>query len=257
LNSWDVVESFDSASGEYSFNATWKGAANTQTADRLKLGTFTFDTPELGADVTFTMLSAAAGNDADESHENTSAIEMKVGYESQTVVTAPLDATDGAYSMSSLTEGGYQVMMDKEFDYYAIDANTGLRSWSAEVKSVNALDAREALLIGMGKQVSAQAIIAADVNHDGKVNSLDARSILLMSVKNESKLESGMDWVFIDADADLSTVSRSSVKEGVNWQQGSSLLLEDDALHENLIAILTGDCNGSYRPEDELVLFSS
>jgi hypothetical protein len=57
----------------------------------------------------------------------------------------------------------------------------------------------------------------------------------------------------------LSTVSRSSVKEGVNWQQGSSLLLEDDALHENLIAILTGDCNGTYKPDpllDDILLLT-
>jgi hypothetical protein len=250
---WDIVESTDD--GVYSFSAMWSGASNTQTADRLKLGSFTFDTPDLGADVQFNLLSASAGNDAGESTSNASAIAMTVGYESQTVVSAAGGGVDGSYSLSSLTEGGYQVMMDKDFDMYTM-GDTGLKDWSQEVRAVTASDAREALLIGLGKAVSAQAMIAADVNHSGTVTSSDARDILLMSVKNTAKLESGLDWVFVSEGADLSGVSRSKVKEGVDWEQGSSLLLDDDAAHENLMAILMGDVNASYKPEDDLILFA-
>lgn len=58
-------------------------------------------------------------------------------------------------------------------------------------------------------------------------------------------------WKFVDEDADLSRVDNLHVKEGVDWQQGVDLLLDDDATH-NMIAILLGDVNGSYKPEDYL-----
>ena len=111
-------------------------------------------------------------------------------------------------------------------------------------------------MIGLGGEASAEAIIAADVNKSGGVTSSDAREILLMSVKDTGKLESNLDWVFIDESADLSGVGRRSVKEGVDWEQGSSLLLDDDAAHENLVAILMGDVNASYKPEDDFILFA-
>ena len=64
---WDIVES--TGNGVYSFSAMWSGGSNTQTADTLQLGHYTFDTPDLGADVQFSLLEASAGNDAGEVQE--------------------------------------------------------------------------------------------------------------------------------------------------------------------------------------------
>ena len=251
---WTVVETLDS--GVYGLNAVWNGADNSQTADRLKLGTFTFDTPALGADVQLNVLSAAVGNDAGESKTNASPIRMSIGYESQTVVSSADSAADGAYSLSSLAEGGYQVMLDKDFELYTISEQTGGKIWSSEAKAVNVFDARATLLIASGKEASSEALIAADVDGSGSVNVFDARAILLMSSRNETALDRSLEWVFVAEDADLSGVERRTVKEGVDWEQGSSILLDDDAAHQNLVAILRGDVDGSYRPEDDLILFA-
>jgi len=250
---WDIVES--TGNGVYSFSAMWSGGSNTQTADTLQLGHYTFDTPDLGADVQFSLLEASAGNDAGESKSNASAIDMTIGYESQTAVSAASQDANGSYTMSSLSEGYYEVTMDKDFDLFTL-TDTGYQDWSQEVRALTASDARAAFLIGLGGEASAEAIIAADVNKSGGVTSSDAREILLMSVKDTGKLESNLDWVFIDESADLSGVGRRSVKEGVDWEQGSSLLLDDDAAHENLVAILMGDVNASYKPEDDVILFA-
>jgi len=251
---WDIVES--TGNGVYSFSAMWSGGSNTQTADTLQLGHYTFDTPDLGADVQFSLLEASAGNDAGEAKSNASAIDMTIGYESQTAVSAASQDANGSYTMSSLSEGYYEVTMDKDFDLYTL-TDTGYRDWSQEVRALTASDARAAFLIGLGGEASAEAIIAADVNKSGGVTSSDAREILLMSVKDTGKLESNLDWVFIDESADLSGVGRRSVKEGVDWEQGSSLLLADDAAHENLVAILMGDVNASYKPEDDLTVLNA
>jgi len=251
---WTVVETLDS--GVYGLNAVWNGADNSQTADRLKLGTFTFDTPALGADVQLNVLSAAVGNDAGESKTNASPIRMSIGYESQTVVSSADSAADGSYSLSSLAEGGYQVMLDKDFELYTISEQTGGRIWSSEAKAVNVFDARATLLIASGKEASSEALIAADVDGSGSVNVFDARAILLMSSRNETALDRSLEWVFVAEDADLSGVERRTVKEGVDWEQGSSILLDDDAAHQNLVAILRGDVDGSYKPEDDLILFA-
>ncbi len=251
---WTVVETLDS--GVYGLNAVWNGADNSQTADRLKLGTFTFDTPALGADVQLNVLSAAVGNDAGESKTNASPIRMSIGYESQTVVSSADSAADGAYSLSSLAEGGYQVMLDKDFELYTISEQTGGKIWSSEAKAVNVFDARATLLFASGKEASSEALIAADVDGSGSVNVFDARAILLMSSRNETALDRSLEWVFVAEDADLSGVERRTVKEGVDWEQGSSILLDDDAAHQNLVAILRGDVDGSYRPEDDFILFA-
>ncbi|WP_445778582.1 Calx-beta domain-containing protein, partial [Shewanella sp.] len=112
---WTVTSEW--VAGVYSYEANWTGAG-VQTADRLKLGSFTFDTPELGAEVSMNLLSASQSSAATgETRTNVSPISMDISYETQTT----LSSTPGAgYSMSGLAEGGYQVMADKDFELYTI-----------------------------------------------------------------------------------------------------------------------------------------
>ncbi len=144
--------------------------------------------------------------------------------------------------MASQAEGGYQLMFDKDV-VLRVDG-----TWSKEVRALTAADARETLLISLGKEVSGEALIAADVNKSGTVTAADARDILLMSVKDQTRLEEKLDWVFVSEDADLSGLTRRDVREGEDWVQGRTLYLQDDQTSENLVAILMGDVNASYTP---------
>jgi hypothetical protein len=64
-----------------------------------------------------------------------------------------------------------------------------------------------------------------------------------------------INWNFVKEGADLSGVDTNHVQQGVDWEQGANIMLDDDAVHENLIAILSGDLDGSYRPENDMLLF--
>ena len=104
--------------------------------------------------------------------------------------------------------------------------------------------------------MSEEAIIAADVDGSGVVDSVDVRYITQMAASREPYLEAFLDWTFVSEGAVLSGVDYGHVEHGVDWEQGSSILLDDDAAHQNLVAILRGDVDGSYRPEDDLILFA-
>jgi hypothetical protein len=115
----------------------------------------------------------------------------------------------------------------------------------ASDRAITANDALQALRLAVGLTKSdGTAVwhdyIAADINKDGQVTANDALNILKFAVG----LTDGpsADWVFVDGDADWSTIGRrnTSYEEG-NW-------LEDVVadMSVNMTAILVGDVNGSY-----------
>jgi hypothetical protein len=179
---------------------------------------------------------------------------VKVSFEQTTQVAAPTGPEDGSYSIQGLADGIYLTYADRDFSAYTTYPDGSVQR-SSELAAITASDARAALLISLGRgSADARAIIAADVDGNGMVTAGDARNILLMSLGRPAQLEK-MDWRFIDEGADLSQVSRFSVREGFDWQQGAAMLLEDDATR-NLVGILLGDVNGSWRPgslEEELI----
>jgi hypothetical protein len=186
------------------------------------------------------------GNDAGFS-KTISPVEAKITFADTTDVTAPGDILDGQYTLGTLTEGFYGIDADRDFILSTKDAN-GFDVWSNEVKAITAADARECLLISLGKQVSAHELIAADVNGSGTVTAADARDILLMSIKNTAKLTTELEWKFVDEDANLSALTKNNVKEGVAWKQGADINVTSDSSH-NLVGILMGDLNASYTPD--------
>jgi len=238
--SWSVETS--EFEGELSYSAMWGGGQNTQTLDAVFIGTVTMELPEDGASIGSRLITANVANDASESRENTWEIPLTLSHEGGTSVVDSPDPTNGAYFVASQAEGGYQLTFDKDVELRADG------SWSKEVRALTAADARETLLISLGKEVSGEALIAADVNKSGTVTAADARDILLMSVKDQTRLEDKLDWVFVSEDADLSGLTRRDVREGEDWVQGRSLYLQDDQTSENLVAILMGDVNASYTP---------
>jgi hypothetical protein len=243
---WSVVQSIDE-SGLLHVSGNYTGAAGTQTLDTMKIGVVTFTTPEEHASpLSFKLLDGSVGNDAGLS-KNISPVEAKIIFADTTDVTAPGDMLDGQYTLGTLTEGMYGIDADRDFILSTKDAN-GFDVWSNEVKAITAADARECLLISLGKQVSAHELIAADVNGSGSVTAADARDILLMSIKNLAKLTTELEWKFVDEDANLSALTKNNVKEGVAWKQGADISVTSDSSH-NLVGILMGDLNASYTPD--------
>jgi hypothetical protein len=255
LSGWTITTAVEGL--ETIITGVYTGAA--ATADRIKIGSYRFDSPELdSSSPEMRLLSGFAANDANQQNTITAPVGVKVSFAQTTDVVSPLGPEDGGYGMEGLVDGIYSVYADRDFTPYSTTAE-GAVVRSSELAAVTSSDARAAYLISLGKgSTDARAIIAADYDGSGTVTSGDARNILLMSLGKSTQLQK-MDWKFIDESADLSGVTRSTVLEGTHWKQGAGFLLEDDATH-NLIGILLGDVNGSWTPgtlEEKLIHTSS
>jgi hypothetical protein len=255
LSGWNITTAVEGA--QTVITGMYTGTA--ATADRIKIGSYRFDSPDLDSTTPeMRLLSGFAANDANQQNTITAPVGVKVSFEQTTDVVSPLGPEDGGYGMEGLVDGIYSVYADRDFTPYSV-ATDGAVVRSSELAAVTASDARAAYLISLGKgSTDARAIIAADYDGNGMVTAGDARNILLMSLGKSTQLQK-MDWKFIDESADLSGVTRSTVLEGTHWKQGAGFLLEDDATH-NLIGILLGDVNGSWTPgtlEEKLIHTSS
>jgi hypothetical protein len=253
LSNWTITSSL--VGTETVITGMYTGGLGTQTADRIKIGSYRFQTPELdSATPEMRVLSASASNDLGSTVSVTAPVGVKVSFDQTTQVAAPVGPEDGSYNIQGLADGIYLAYADRDFTAYTTYPDGSVQR-SSELAAITAADARAALLISLGRgSGDARAIIAADLDGNGMVTAADARNILLMSLGRPAQLEK-MDWRFIDEAADLSQVSRFNVREGVNWQQGAAMLLEDDTTR-NLVGILLGDVNGSWRPgslEEQLI----
>jgi hypothetical protein len=246
-SSWTVVQTTD-AEGVLHVSANYTGAVGTQTADAIKIGVISFATPEEHASpLSFKLLSGSVSNDAHLT-KNIDPFEAKITFADNTDVNSPGDILDGQYSLGILKEGIYGIDADRDFILSTQDVD-GFDVWSNEAAAITAADARECLLIAKGKSVTAHELIAADVNGNGRVDALDAKDILLMSIGNKSKLETELVWKFVDENANLSALTKSNVKEGVAWKQGADINVTSDSTHNNLVGILMGDLDASYTPD--------
>jgi hypothetical protein len=251
LSGWNITTAVEGA--QTVITGMYTGTA--ATADRIKIGSYRFESPDLDStSPEMRLLSGFAENDAGQKNTITAPVGVKVSFEQTTDVKSPLGPEDGGYGIEGLVDGIYSVYADRDFTPYSV-ATDGAVVRSSELAAVTASDARAAYLISLGKgSTDARAIIAADYDGNGMVTAGDARNILLMSLGKSTQLQK-MDWKFIDESADLSGVTRSTVLEGTHWEQGAGFLLEDDATH-NLIGILLGDVNGSWTPgtlEEKLI----
>jgi len=242
---WQITQAF--SNGVLSVSGIWTGAEGGQNVGAVRIGEVAFSVPDPVLDMRFDVLDSQIANDSGGEYVSGSVIEARMTHEGVTYVEAGDISGSGSYFATALPEATYEIGMDKSIELYQFDAS-GVRTWSKEVRALTAADARETLLISLGKEVSGEALIAADVNKSGTVTAADARDILLMSVKDQTRLEEKLDWVFVSEDADLSGLTRRDVREGEDWVQGHSLYLQDDQTSENLVAILMGDVNASYTP---------
>ena len=129
---------------------------------------------------------------------------------------------------------------------------------------INSADALAALKIAVGLNpnsddeipVSPYQFISADVNQDQKVNSADALQILKMAVGLSDAI--APDWLFVnesalfwDYEADDGEGEFVVSKNNVVWEAtGIDVYGAPDA-DPNFVAMLLGDVNGSWKPQDE------
>jgi hypothetical protein len=255
LSGWTITTAVEGA--QTVIAGMYTGAA--ATADRIKIGSYRFDSPDLDStSPEMRLLSGFAANDAGQKNTISAPVGLKVSFEQTTDVAGPLGPEDGGYGIEGLVDGIYSVYADRDFTPYSEAADGSLVA-SSEWNAVTASDARAALLISAGRSVTdLRAIIAADYDGNGVVTATDARNILLMSAGKPAQLAK-MEWKFVDEAADLSGITADTVLEGTHWKQGAGFLLEDDATH-NLVGILLGDVNGSWTPgtlEEKLIHTSS
>jgi hypothetical protein len=255
LSGWTITTAVEGA--QTVIAGMYTGAA--ATADRIKIGSYRFDSPDLDStSPEMRLLSGFAENDLGQKNTISAPVGVKVSFEQTTDVAGPLGPEDGGYGIEGLVDGIYSVYADRDFTPYSEAADGSLVA-SSEWNAVTASDARAALLISAGRSVTdLRAIIAADYDGNGVVTATDARNILLMSAGKPAQLAK-MEWKFVDEAADLSGITADTVLEGTHWKQGAGFLLEDDATH-NLVGILLGDVNGSWTPgtlEEKLIHTSS
>ncbi len=115
-----------------------------------------------------------------------------------------------------------------------------LKSYSTASGEISALDALQVLRIAVGLDptfgpASPENLIAADITRDGTVNALDALAILQVAVQQPSEYEP--EWVFLDADADLSAISKSDV----SYDTGVNVTVVDGAVTADMTSILLGN----------------
>ncbi len=115
-----------------------------------------------------------------------------------------------------------------------------VKGYSTASRDITALDALQVLRIAVGLDptwgpATAENLIAADINRDGAVNALDAIAVLQVAVGQSSSHQA--EWVFIDADADLSAVTRTNV----SYETGTDIVVVDNVLAADMTSILLGN----------------
>ncbi len=115
-----------------------------------------------------------------------------------------------------------------------------IKSYSTASSEITALDALQVLRMSVGLDptwgaAAAENFIAADITQDGSVNALDALAILQVAVGQPTA--HGAEWVFLDANADLSDISRNNV----NYNTSVDVTIIDGALTLDMTAILLGN----------------
>ena len=129
---------------------------------------------------------------------------------------------------------------------------------------ITSADALAALKIAVGLNpnsddefpVSPYQFISADVNQDQKVNSADALQILKMAVGLSDAI--APDWLFVnesalfwDYEANNGEGEFVVSKNNVAWEATGIDVYGAPDSDPNFIAMLLGDVNGSWKPQDE------
>ena len=138
---------------------------------------------------------------------------------------------------------------------FGFDVDPGLdidvavyQAYDASNNAISVYDALDALKISIGLDpaggpVTAMQLIAADIDQNGEVSVYDALDILKTSIGLATN--SPPEWVFVDASADLSGLT----KDAVSYTEGGQFTNLSADVTIDLTGILIGDVDGSYTPD--------
>jgi hypothetical protein len=184
-------------------------------------------------------------------------------------ITLALPTTPVGASVLSLTDAtlGSQTNPDRAFSYSRIDlGNSGQLATAlndsnlaisldrgtsdylvAGKKPITAADALDALKLSVGLNASQgsswKELIAADMNHDGRVTAADALEILKTSVGINTIQPA---WVFVPSDASFNPNLASMNKTSVTYKDDLSLSSITGPMSASITGILVGDVNNSW-----------
>jgi len=142
--------------------------------------------------------------------------------------------TNGYYQHLAVAEGDYLLETAKEKDASMVSALTVDDAFAALKMAVKLNPNKD------GSAVSNAQYLAADVNHDGKVNARDALLILKMSMQQQTA--PATEWLFVPE----SIKSESMNSRAITWPENPQPVVLDSDQHINLIGIVSGDVDGSW-----------
>jgi hypothetical protein len=150
--------------------------------------------------------------------------------------------TDQSFTLDRATiENGSVTFTPEDDSSVWID---GFLSYSRASRAINAQDALEAFRLALNQSTTsgsrtAEDYISADFDRNGSVSTNDALEILSYALRRPNY---DAEWVFVDAEADLSRVGRRSS----SYDTGKTLTEMNPAESAILIGILLGDVNDSF-----------
>ncbi|EEE35628.1 hypothetical protein RKLH11_3228 [Rhodobacteraceae bacterium KLH11] len=141
----------------------------------------------------------------------------------------------------------YAVQADRngQFDLALGDSDASIQlelsmSYKTDSGQVDVQDALETLRLSIGLDptwgtAKPENYLAADFDRDGVVSAYDALAILHLAMATPDNKEH--EWVFIDADEDLSFIT----KDSVDYETDISVQVEDDMFELSLTSFLLGN----------------
>lgn len=165
-----------------------------------------------------------------------------------TVATGTVNAALSDAEVRFTPSGGSTVTAQADangnFDLGLSGSSTGtldiVKSYSTASAEITALDALQVLRIAVGLDptwgaASPLNLIAADITRDGTINALDALDVLRAAVGIEGT--SAPEWLFLDANADLSGITPTSV----NYNTGTTVTATDGSFSTEMHSLLLGN----------------
>ncbi|MEM7176206.1 MAG: dockerin type I domain-containing protein [Pseudomonadota bacterium] len=115
-----------------------------------------------------------------------------------------------------------------------------VKSYSTASAEITALDALQVLRLAVGLDptwgtAAPENLIAADITRDGSITALDALEVLRAAVGQQGGHIP--EWVFVDADADLSGITPGAV----TYQTGAAITAADGSFSTDMTSILLGN----------------
>ncbi len=171
-------------------------------------------------------------------------IQGRVSFDSETVNPALADAE----IKFTPTGGGTVTATTDETGFFDLNVRNGtltgelevVKNYSTASGRINALDELQVLRISVGLDptwgpAAPENLIATDITQNGAVNALDALSILQAAVGQTSPIPAK--WVFLDADTDLSGITRNAV----NYDTQMDVTFQDGSFAVDMTSILLGN----------------